>query len=132
MIENRNLRKLMTTLIYLRVVGMCHLQKSWIQKNFQLKIWNYFPLVLMGVEQRVKRSQTRERGPLSAHVSGRLVNFLFFIKMNFWQLWSCRLDWRGPNETFDTHIGIYYFWHICYMISSLYDIFDIYVIYDIS
>jgi hypothetical protein len=35
--------------------------------------------------------------------------FIFFIKdikMKFWQLWTCRLDCRGPNATFDIHIGI--------------------------
>ena len=30
--------------------------------------------------------------------------------MNFWQLWSCKLDCRGPDGTFDTHIGIYLFY----------------------
>ena len=53
------------------------------------------------------------------------------IKIYFWNLWSWGVHYRGPNGTFDTHIGIYYCWHLCHMLPS-YEIFDIWQKYHTS
>ena len=39
--------------------------------------------------------------------------------MNFWQLWSCMLDGRGTSGTFDTHIEIWYFYHMSFIICHI-------------
>ena len=41
------------------------------------------------------------------------------LQMNFWQLWSCRLDCRVPNRTFDTHTDLWYFCHMSLMIYHI-------------
>ena len=74
---------------------------------------------------------TKEIPEITKEIGSSDILYFSDIKLNFWQFWCCRLDCRGPNVTFDTHIGIYYFWHIYHILLSLNDIFDIYVIYDI-
>ena len=83
---------------------------------------NLNPLPMFSSVQKYKGNSKniKEIGPFSIF----LFKILKWTFDNFWQLW--RLYCRGPNSTFDTYIGIYFFWtYISYVIVIIWHIWQL-------